>query len=337
MLFYAKSKGLANQKSSSKNLIFNNSSTALQNGRTMVEMLGVLAIVGILSIGGIAGYTLAMNKYRANVILNEAQKRAMDVATRIASGNKGEWDDESRAYFFPLDEFTDNSFFGAEFAEDALWYLDSQIEIDVYDVPSAVCEQMKLIAQKKNQFKILGSCNSDQLTVAFNNDMSDTENVVCRDNSHCDQDEFCKVTGSYAAWGVSGGECAPKGSYIPRYVEGLGYVGASDEPMGLWAAHNWCRSHGKKLIPVDDFKCYVHDSETLITTQTGPANTACLKANTPPTTHYLCADVEANPDSFSPIMVNLLHTEGLGCHLYWTASASFASKNYYQIYTYCMQ
>ena len=37
-----------------------------QNGRSMVEMLGVLAIVGILSVGAISGYANAMNKYKAN-------------------------------------------------------------------------------------------------------------------------------------------------------------------------------------------------------------------------------------------------------------------------------
>ena len=39
-----------------------------ESGRSMVEMLGVLAIIGVLSVGGIAGYTMAMNKYRANEI-----------------------------------------------------------------------------------------------------------------------------------------------------------------------------------------------------------------------------------------------------------------------------
>ncbi|MBQ7412893.1 MAG: hypothetical protein IJV07_01275 [Alphaproteobacteria bacterium] len=43
-----------------------------ESGRSMVEMLGVLAIIGVLSIGGIAGYTLAMNRYRANEIMNAA-------------------------------------------------------------------------------------------------------------------------------------------------------------------------------------------------------------------------------------------------------------------------
>lgn len=42
----------------------------LQNGRSMIEMLGVLAIIGVLSIGGLAGYTMAMNRYRANNVLD---------------------------------------------------------------------------------------------------------------------------------------------------------------------------------------------------------------------------------------------------------------------------
>ena len=35
-------------------------------GRSMVEMLGVLAIIGVLSVGAIAGYSKAMMKYKTN-------------------------------------------------------------------------------------------------------------------------------------------------------------------------------------------------------------------------------------------------------------------------------
>ena len=37
-----------------------------EHGRSMVEMLGVLAIVGVLSVGAIAGYSKAMMKYKLN-------------------------------------------------------------------------------------------------------------------------------------------------------------------------------------------------------------------------------------------------------------------------------
>ena len=36
------------------------------HGRSMVEMLGVLAIIGVLSVGAIAGYSKAMMKYKLN-------------------------------------------------------------------------------------------------------------------------------------------------------------------------------------------------------------------------------------------------------------------------------
>ncbi len=52
-----------------------------ETGRSMVEMLGVLAIIGVLSIGGIAGYTMAMNRYRANVVVDMANKYAVTVYT----------------------------------------------------------------------------------------------------------------------------------------------------------------------------------------------------------------------------------------------------------------
>ncbi len=44
-----------------------------QSGRSMIEMLGVLAIVGILSAGGIAGYSMAMQNHKTNVLIERVQ------------------------------------------------------------------------------------------------------------------------------------------------------------------------------------------------------------------------------------------------------------------------
>ena len=38
-----------------------------QCGRAMIEMLGVLAVVGVLSVGGISGYSKAMRMYKSNI------------------------------------------------------------------------------------------------------------------------------------------------------------------------------------------------------------------------------------------------------------------------------
>ena len=39
-------------------------------GRSMIEMLGVLAIIGVLSVGGIAGYSKAMEQFRINKMID---------------------------------------------------------------------------------------------------------------------------------------------------------------------------------------------------------------------------------------------------------------------------
>lgn len=42
-----------------------------QSGRSMIEMLGVLAIVGILSVGGISGFSKAMFKHKLNKAIEQ--------------------------------------------------------------------------------------------------------------------------------------------------------------------------------------------------------------------------------------------------------------------------
>ena len=54
------------------------------NGRSMIEMLGVLAIVGVLSVGGIAGFSKAMHRYRVNKTIEQITLIAGNVRTFFA-------------------------------------------------------------------------------------------------------------------------------------------------------------------------------------------------------------------------------------------------------------
>ena len=56
-----------------------------QNGRSMIEMLGVLAIIGVLSIGGIAGYSKAMSKYRVNKTADQISQLAQNIRVLYSS------------------------------------------------------------------------------------------------------------------------------------------------------------------------------------------------------------------------------------------------------------
>ena len=59
-----------------------------QKGRSMVEMLGVLAIVGVLSVGGISTYGVAMKKHKANELLHQASMLATTISAHAIT-NKG--------------------------------------------------------------------------------------------------------------------------------------------------------------------------------------------------------------------------------------------------------
>ena len=54
-------------------------------GRSMIEMLGVLAIIGVLSVGGIAGYTKAMEKIHVNKIVNMISDISATIRTAYIS------------------------------------------------------------------------------------------------------------------------------------------------------------------------------------------------------------------------------------------------------------
>ena len=52
-----------------------------QSGRSMIEMLGVLAIIGVLSVGGIAGYSKAMMKFKVNKTVDQVTQIATNIRT----------------------------------------------------------------------------------------------------------------------------------------------------------------------------------------------------------------------------------------------------------------
>jgi len=61
-----------------------------ESGRSMIEMLGVLAIIGVLSVGGIAGYSKAMMKYRVNKTIEQISMIIANTQTFFQSQKKSE-------------------------------------------------------------------------------------------------------------------------------------------------------------------------------------------------------------------------------------------------------
>ena len=68
-------------------------------GRSMVEMLGVLAIIGVLSVGAIAGYSKAMSKYKLNKAIEAANQLFAAIITKVAP-DKSSLTDDGHGYVY---------------------------------------------------------------------------------------------------------------------------------------------------------------------------------------------------------------------------------------------
>ncbi len=132
-----------------------------EGGRSMVEMLGVLAVIGVLSVGGIAGYTMAMNKYKANEIVNGISMMYM----AGMSVNKGQGNVEMK-YSTTVGVVPTG-------ASEITYKTDKTVVAAITD--TGVCDQVK------NQLgdKATGDCGS--LTVT----LGDTGSVVAADLAEC--------------------------------------------------------------------------------------------------------------------------------------------------------
>ena len=161
-----------------------------ESGRSMVEMLGTLAIIGVLSIGGIAGYSYGMDKYRANRTMYDVNVRAIDVLAQFdATGDASldGWKNEKTLYPITLE--------------------DETIGIQVSDVPSRVCELMVEGMEKHAKaVKInaeyvgenAGDCGDENTLVFYFDEDEEITSVPCPtepgfDPVSCDSEEGAMI------------------------------------------------------------------------------------------------------------------------------------------------
>ena len=128
-----------------------------QKGRSMVEMLGVLAIVGVLSVGGVYGYGVAMKKHKANELLHQASMLATTISAQIQS--KGELPQS-------IENFGNNKYGTFSTPEKVN---DEQFEMKITGMDEAVCTQ---VAKMSGGMVRQAECNGTTLTLTYNNNLS---------------------------------------------------------------------------------------------------------------------------------------------------------------------
>ena len=249
-----------------------------ESGRSMVEMLGTLAIIGVLSIGGIVGYSYGMDKYRANETINDVNLRMIDIITHITQGRKvseisSEFDKVGRAGY-TIDLFQN---------------VDGEPSIMVEKVPSSVCKHIlkntpdtqDIFVGVKSNNTVDGAwylgdnddiCNGGDKEMLFSLNETILAGLVNKEDSKCQSDSDCSADKPYCDSGtclkcISHNNCgeneycadmnqsctsATKGGgckdldFNAYTIDGITYY-VSNKTMSWWDNYNACEALSKKV------------------------------------------------------------------------------------------
>ncbi len=187
--------------------------THSQSGRSMVEMLGVLAIIAILSIGGIVGFRLAMNYYQANQIAHEMNIMRTDAQIKIAQGTEklilGEPYDPISESTLGHIQFNDDYpvDFACALADDETVELSNischvanAYYIELQNIPEGVCRPLAELVNgmnniiafnvNKDEYPETGKCeagNGNVLNAVFSAEAV-SELVACAEDTDCESE-----------------------------------------------------------------------------------------------------------------------------------------------------
>ena len=270
-----------------------------ESGRSMVEMLGTLAIIGVLSIGGIAGYSYGMDKYRANTTMNDVNLRAVDLIAQVNRGGDlslSEWPEKSTAGYdigLEVDTATNTT--------------DGGIYVD--KIPQQVCDMIaedllpaSVLLTINGEGTAQGKCKEenklifyyDAVTGTGKNETEECNGVMindvctsCPENTTLSADKTTCICSS-GIWDMDSNECATPPSECAQSLASCGADGAKAKMSGSTIIYNGdlnCSGGGDfsdctlkvngtlnlgDLSSFSDFKCKSITAES----STGPGITA---------------------------------------------------------------
>ena len=248
-----------------------------QKGRSMIEMLGVLAIIGVLSIGGIVLYRRAVNNHQANTILDDVNRFAFVIL-------------ESGRAFKPYDNIT-----GLDYTKTSTYFLNAfteatsqQFAIMVTNVPRGVCEALLPKAAVEYKVRTLEADTIQEIAQVSPNAVlydgqntdicSDLNDVVlyfgdvskqctatgqedCTSNADCCHGSFCwfqhRTTCAEGECECTVGKCKLISTYVYDGLETMsdGNSWAHSVTMSWQSGKNWCEAQGLRSVAREDIDC----------------------------------------------------------------------------------
>ncbi len=204
-------------------MIFN---TRENSGKTMAEMLAVIAIITLLAIIGIICYYLVLDKHEAEEILNKANQRAMVLSNQIQQNHP-----------LSLNAFKEDQ---DHFPNTYAFINKSQFKLFLSNIEAKTCQQIKHISSTKGVIHgVIGECEA----LVYNKDYSAGNSPVCAEGNYlennicypCEQgDRTCMCPDEVPYADGQGGCC----HYVTNFTDGTlsHYIGETCCPAGYEAA-----------------------------------------------------------------------------------------------------
>ena len=190
-----------------------------QFGRSMTEMLGVLAIIGVLSVAAVSGYRTAITRHQANEIIEDVKMAGFIVADSmfksLPDDDEGiSLDDKfAKKTSYPFRVFTES---------------EVTFEIMVQNVSERVCEELKSrkvdwLEEIKANGKPTGSegdnlcreTNDNEMSFFFNTELNGQQTDffgACKEDAECGECGKCngrKCEYETGELKTSAGKCVP--------------------------------------------------------------------------------------------------------------------------------
>ncbi|MBR5130200.1 MAG: hypothetical protein IKV03_03145 [Alphaproteobacteria bacterium] len=167
----------------------------IETGRSMTEMLGTLAIIGVLSVTAITGYSYGMDKYRANKTVNDIMLMGIDMITQISRfdriPNLSEWGEKtSVGYDFKVEPSPSDT---------------TKYGIVIEGVPSRVCSMVGDALKTQASVYVgnvdYGSANTDPCEASNDNTMefyfetssNANDTPECQTDTDCGEGRYCDI------------------------------------------------------------------------------------------------------------------------------------------------
>ena len=232
-----------------------------ESGRSMVEMLGVLAIIGVISIGAVSGYNYGMNRYRTNEVLDGGNKRAYTISTQDSLGIP-----------YNLSEFKDSDVTGGGTFASTVQDWDGEFGLTVTKVTKPVCENLIRMIGDRTTLRAI-TTTADKTTDLNIGDCADGENslylvynkdMLAADNENSSRQDSPSGVSSTGGSASASSSIAVATSYCDTHTcnltckDGDGNefsCGTDNQSRTYDEAEAYCAAQGGTLVTASELGC----------------------------------------------------------------------------------